>query len=372
MEFSPTSEGPSQTPGKLKSSLSRTAKDELSSYLDALAASPARIRFSGLQGTGITAEAEGNPQAPAGTGVRSRSSDAVAAGSSRLTHETIRPAIAPLGRRQQAGGLGAEQLRVDTQFQPAGRAAVAQPAPRAAAPFSSFDSTRASSSGMGGGVGAGRSSISTGAGTASFSTSSLQPMTLPQAPVASSAAASSSDDSEALAAANTRVAQLSHKVQQQAKELSDMTVRLEQSDSVIHRLERRLLELCPSHPLPVVDEHMGLPPASLSRLCWAAATSLLGSFSSGHTAPPPVQGMGGAGGAAGSSAGAGATLGSGPLVSKAAQLLAAATGAAAGPAGGPSASTAAGFKKEALDASETIKRLEKSVRGDGEVRRGGG
>ena len=87
-----------------------------------------------------------------------------------------------------------------------------------------------------------------------------------------------SDRSSAAAAAapgaSTVELQLAAKIRAQAAELTSLTVRLEASTSYTHTLERRLLEISPDHPIPVTEDHLGLPVTSLSRLAAVAAAAL--------------------------------------------------------------------------------------------------
>jgi hypothetical protein len=119
-------------------------------------------------------------------------------------------------------------------------------------------------------------------------------------------------------------------------------------------LERRLLEVVPDHPLPVLPSHSGLPVSSLSRLAATAASALLAS-----SGPPSQQQLpaalspSGAWAAAPSASSSRATSPAGalaPLASKAASALVGA---------------AAAHRREAVDAADTIRRLEKSVRSAG-------
>lgn len=87
-------------------------------------------------------------------------------------------------------------------------------------------------------------------------------------------------------------------------------------------LERRLLEICPDHAIPVTEEHLGMPVTSLSRLATTAAAGLIASGSAGSTAA------------------------SSSLAAKASHVLAA----------------TAAHRKEAVDSADSMRRLEKSVR----------
>lgn len=132
-------------------------------------------------------------------------------------------------------------------------------------------------------------------------------------------------------------AQLAVKVRQQAAELTEATLALAHARTYTHTVERRLLEIVPDHPVPVLDTHLGLPVTTLSRLATTAASHLLG---------------------AGAGAGAGATAaslsGSGPGGS---------AGFGAGVTGKATAiiASTAAHRREMADSSDAIKRLERSV-----------
>jgi hypothetical protein len=191
-------------------------------------------------------------------------------------------------------------------------------------------------------------------------------------------------------------AALTRKIRSQASELGE-TVQLLQSTQAYARLvERRLLEAVPDHPLPVSEGHLGLPLTTLSKLAVTAAVALLASpqYSGGAGEPPAFgasaglyrggAGSGGVGGqlasgagahpsaAGGPAVGAGGGLGASFAAGAAGSTLASAAGslAAAGAAAGSLTARAshiiaatAAHRREAVDSSDAIRRLEKSVSG---------
>jgi chromosome segregation ATPase len=74
---------------------------------------------------------------------------------------------------------------------------------------------------------------------------------------------------------------LAVKVQAQARELAELSLRLARSETYSHLVERRLLEVSPSHPMPVSEHHMGQAVEQLSKLALAAAQTLTGAVTPG-------------------------------------------------------------------------------------------
>lgn len=74
---------------------------------------------------------------------------------------------------------------------------------------------------------------------------------------------------------------LAVKVQAQARELAELSLRLARSESYSHLVERRLLEVAPSHPMPVSEHQMGQAVEQLSKLALAAAQTLSGAVTPG-------------------------------------------------------------------------------------------
>lgn len=178
---------------------------------------------------------------------------------------------------------------------------------------------------------------------------------------------------------------LSRKVAAQAAELTEAHGALRAAGAYTRLLERRLLEAVPDHPLPVMEGHLGLPLTSLSRLAVTAAAALLASPAvsgpvtlSGTLGP---SGMGGAAGAAAAAvestavaaalAAAGGDGGDRAFGDTVNAAMAQSLGAGAGPGGSLAArashiiAATAAHRREASDASDAIRRLEKSVSAGG-------
>lgn len=79
-----------------------------------------------------------------------------------------------------------------------------------------------------------------------------------------------------VAGGQTDSGKLAAKVHAQALELADLTLKLQKSDAYAHLVERRLLEIAPSHQLPVNEALMGTHVDALSKLALSAAQSLTG------------------------------------------------------------------------------------------------
>jgi hypothetical protein len=223
------------------------------------------------------------------------------------------------------------------------------------------------------------------AATAAYAAPAPAPLA---APAASAAAMTHGQLVEAHAA-------LTRKIRSQASELGDTLQLLQSTQAYARLVERRLLEAVPDHPLPVSEGHLGLPITMLSKLAVTAAVALLASPQySGGVAEPPAFGAsaglyrGGAGGGVaggqlasgagahpsagggGPAVGAGGGLGVSFGASAAGSTLASAAGslAAAGAAAGSLTARAshiiaatAAHRREAVDSSDAIRRLEKSV-----------
>jgi chromosome segregation ATPase len=74
----------------------------------------------------------------------------------------------------------------------------------------------------------------------------------------------------------TDAGRLAVKVQAQAAQLADLAVRLRECEETRALVEKRLVEVAPSHPLPVTRDHLGAHVDRLSHLALAAAQTLAG------------------------------------------------------------------------------------------------
>ena len=74
---------------------------------------------------------------------------------------------------------------------------------------------------------------------------------------------------------------LAVKVQAQARELAELSLRLARSETYSHLVERRLLEVAPSHPMPVSEHQLGQAVEQLSKLALSAAQTLTGAVTPG-------------------------------------------------------------------------------------------
>jgi hypothetical protein len=90
-------------------------------------------------------------------------------------------------------------------------------------------------------------------------------------------------------------ARLAARVQVQARELADLSGSLGRAEAYSRLLERRLAELAPEHPLPVTEAALGTHVARLSNLAAGAAALLV--ESAGGATPGRGGGGGGGGGA---------------------------------------------------------------------------
>ncbi len=122
-------------------------------------------------------------------------------------------------------------------------------------------------------------------------------------------------------------ARLAARVQVQARELAELSGALGRAEAYGRLLERRLTELAPEHPVPVTEAALGTHVARLSKLASGAAAQLVGSSGGGGGAVTPGRGSGGGGG------------------------------------GGSSAKGGDAHRKEARDAADALKTMEKTLDG---------